>query len=332
QQQLEKSENLLRSILKSAPDAILTVDAQGTIISFNDSAIAIFGRSGHEMPRQAIQNLLQVGRGGELSFGGFLERLASPGSSCQARSSDGRLIPVEVSSGRVGEMDLWTLVVRDVSGLRDLQRQVVSIAEEQQRKLGREIHDDIGQELTGVNLLMEAIESDLAQLPGCDEPKRLAQAIRQRMKRTQALIRSISHGLLVSDLDARGLYEALASMAENISVLYGLKCLWVCPDRPVHLSSATATQLFRIAQEATSNALRHSRASVIQIEMRVDEPAGEIELRVSDNGRGMAGQPRQGMGLNIMEYRAGLIHGRLAIESGKGLAVVCRVKEHDENA
>lgn len=332
QQQLEKSENLLRTILKSAPDAILTVDSEGRIISFNDSAMAIFGRSSHEMPRQVIQEMLQVGRGGVATFGDLLERIANPGSSCQARSSDGRLIPVEVSWGRVGELDLWTLVVRDVSGLRELQSQVVSIAEEQQRKLGREIHDDVGQELTGVNLLIDAIQLDLEKISGCDEPKRLALMISQRMRRTQSLIRNISHGLLVSDLDAKGLYEALASMAENISVLYGIKCKWVCPDRPVHLHSATATQLFRIAQEATSNALRHARASAIQIELRVCETAGEIELRVADNGRGMVGQQRQGMGLRIMEYRAGLIDGRLTIEHGKGLTVVCRVKEHNEDA
>lgn len=332
QQNLEKSENLLRSIFKSAPDAILTVDESGRIISFNDSAFVMFGLTQTEIEKIKIQQLVEVGMPCD-SFNHFLEMLEIPGVGCFARKTHGELIPVEISSSRVGSLSLWTLMLRDVSRLRELQRQVVSIAEDQQRKLGREIHDDVGQELTGVNLLVDALRSDLEKVNQADELNRLAGIVRQRLKRTQSLIRSISHGLLVSDLDTEGLYQAISSLADSITDLHGVRCQWKSPARPVRLPRDSATQLFRIAQEATSNALRHSRASVITMEIVADDSTGEIELRISDNGKGLAHDQSQhdGMGMRIMKYRAGLIGGSLRVETGKGLVVICRVRELRDN-
>jgi two-component system, LuxR family, sensor kinase FixL len=326
QQDLEKSENLLRSILKSAPDAILTVDSNGRIISFNDSATALFGIGESHFDGLEIQNLIETGEK-NTTFDHFIEKMQSPCLNCHARQQKGQLVPVEISSSRVANLPLWTLIIRDVSRLRELQRQLVSIAEEQQRKLGREIHDDIGQEMTGVNMLMDALLIDLESISATNTITDLTNSLKQRLRRAQTLIRSTAHGLLVTDLDSKGLFQALSSLAENTAKLHGIKCNWLPPERPVSLSSETATQLFRIAQEAISNALRHSHGTQIQIEIRIIEETGLVELRISDNGKGITQQKTDGMGLRIMNYRAGLIGGRLTLESGKGLTICCKVKE-----
>ena len=144
---------------------------------------------------------------------------------------------------------------------------------------------------------------------------------------TQA--RHTAHGLYPARLEEEGLASALGELAAQVSARHGLECRLEYPG-PVLLSSNTATiQLYRIAQEAVSNAVKHAHAREIVIHLTRSN--GRVNLSVVDDGVGFAGPMRhnRGMGLNIMEYRTRTIGGTLTVRPGKsaGTEVLCSVAE-----
>lgn len=216
---------------------------------------------------------------------------------------------------------------------KELEREILEITTRQQQIIGQDLHDGLGQELTGLGLMTQT----LAQLlPEQSKGNRIANRLVVGIDHIHRMVRNLSRGLVAIEVDARGLAAALRELAkwttENTGILVNVDCS-KCLTMP---NQATATHVFRIVQEAVTNSLRHGQPRRILVSA-ICEPDG-ICLQVRDDGIGLDDKTpaRHGLGLRIMKYRAGLIGGTLRINSGEdGGAVVTltlpRSNSHDSN-
>jgi len=207
-----------------------------------------------------------------------------------------------------------------------LEREIMAISEREQRKFGHDLHDGLGQRLTGLEMLSHALAEDLkGHAPALTQQ---ARRLNRELRETVTQARLISHSLAPVPLEGDGLMQGLSELAASTSRIPRVKCQFLC-DPPVCVQDVTtATHLYRIAQEAVNNALKHGRAKTIDITL-TDRAEG-VELSVENNGRPLpATKPaNSGMGLNVMRYRAEMIGASLSIESGKrkGVRVTCTLR------
>lgn len=197
---------------------------------------------------------------------------------------------------------------------RRLEGELISASEREQMRIGQELHDGLGQQLTGVALLGEVLHRRLRTqgLPEAEQARRIEALVSEAVSHTRLLAR----GLFPVELEAHGLMSALEQLAVNTRRLHDVRCIFRC-DQPVLLEDredrATAIHLYRIAQEAITNALKHSQARNLLIELQRD--ADGIRLSVRDDGVGLRapGGQADGMGLRTMHYRANLIGAELHV-------------------
>ena len=209
----------------------------------------------------------------------------------------------------------------DITERRALEKEVLDISAEEHRRIGNDLHDGIGQELTGLSMLVDALITALSRksLPEVE----IAEKIDAGIKRSLGQVRALARGMNPVDVDARGLMSALSEMSKRLTELYQVSCSFEC-DEPVLLrDNQTATQLFRIAQEATTNAIKHGKAKRITVSLARSN--GVASLCILDDGigfdndsTGKSGMGNSGMGLRIMGYRSGIIGGQLRVKPRKG--------------
>jgi PAS domain S-box-containing protein len=204
-----------------------------------------------------------------------------------------------------------------------LERQLIESTEREQRRIGRDLHDGLGQHLTALEMMNHALIGQLRDEAPKLEP--LANEISRHIRQIITQTRQLSHGLCPVALTADGLMNALSELAELTRTGGKTACEFACPD-PVLLDDLkVATQLYRIAQEAIGNALRHSGATHIRIGLA--RAGARLELTVEDDGKGLppdfAG--KRGLGLSTMHYRARLIGANLDMASvpGDGVRFCC---------
>lgn len=207
----------------------------------------------------------------------------------------------------------------EIEARRELERQAATVAEAERRRIGYELHDDLGQRLTGISLVAEVLSKQLDGTEGA--LKQSADSIQQSASEAIAQVRRLAHGLMPVGPEPDAFRAALEQLARSSSGSR-VRCSFEY-DEPVDVKNEdVATNLFRIAQEAVSNAIRHAKATNVTV--RLDLRNDKIALSVSDNGRGF--QPPhsdaslrpagpEGRGLEIMEFRASLINYRLDVES-----------------
>ena len=204
-----------------------------------------------------------------------------------------------------------------------LEREILEISEQEQRRIGQELHDSLGQQLTGIAIMSKVLQQKLQKrLP--DEAARVGEIV-QLISQAIDETRQLSRGLHPVALDENGLMSALQALATTTQELFGISCDFRC-DEPVLVEDAsTAVHLYRIAQEAVTNAMRHAKAQRILIELRADER--RAILSIDNDGRRFPKRlPRdKGMGLQIMSYRAEVIGGILEVHGGPtgGTRVTC---------
>lgn len=208
---------------------------------------------------------------------------------------------------------------------RELEKQILEIIGREQRRFGQDLHDGLGQHLTGIELLSQCLEQSLAKKkrPEAEQAATIARHVRDAIKQTKNLAR----GLSPVELEQDGLRAALKELCRSTTEFGRVKCECVCPEPMPIEENTTATHLYRIAQEAVNNAVKHGHASEIRVSFCLSEK-GKRQLSIKDNGTGFAvDQSHGGMGLGIMKYRASVIGAELSIEStpGQGTEVRCRL-------
>ncbi len=206
-----------------------------------------------------------------------------------------------------------------------LEKELLEIGERERRAIGHDLHDSLGQHLTGTAFASQVLADRLADkdLPEAGDARRIVSLIEQGIEIT----RRLSRGLHPMELQAEGLMASLRELAKTTSEQAPVRCQLDC-DPPVLVEDATlATHLYRIAQEAISNACKHGRPTSIFIRLSSDQTG--IQLSVLDDGTGVP-EPLPkgpGMGLRIMAHRASIIGGSLKVSRGAsgGTVVTCTV-------
>jgi PAS domain S-box-containing protein len=211
-----------------------------------------------------------------------------------------------------------------------LGREVLAIAEREQRHIGQELHDGVGQELTGLGLMAQTLAQRLPEAAG---EKRIALRLVAELDCVHRQVRELSRGLIPVHVESRGLAAALDELAARASAASGISVTAECPEWVELPDHPTATQLFRIAQEAVSNALRHGRPRHVYLTL-FTEPNG-LRLRINDDGIGIQSGSDQsdGLGIRIMQFRAAVIGGLLQVgpSVGGGTVVSCTLPGSNGN-
>lgn len=329
---LEASEQRMRAVLDAAMDAIITTDAAGRIESFNAGAERMFGYTAGEVISQSAGILMSAAY--REMFNYYLDRYREtdvPRAISQvreltARRKDGTEFPVQISVRRVDKCGRVTGIVRDITEQRALQKEIVRIATAEQRRIGQELHDSTQQELTGLGLMAEELHELLQRRPEGPECA-LAAKIAAGIATANRRVRLLAKGLVPVAIDAEGLMTALDELAMQTESTYGIRCRFECPSPVKVPNDELALHLYRIAQEAVANAVKHAQGDEISIHLTSD--GGQIELKIADNGIGIRQQARgsQGLGLRIMAHRCNLLGGTFSVQRQEpgGTAVRCRV-------
>lgn len=206
-----------------------------------------------------------------------------------------------------------------------LQEELLDAIAQEQERTGRDLHDGVGQQLTGIAFLAKGLEEKLSRksIPEGADAGKIAVLVAQAVSQT----RNLARGLSPVPVGGNSLMSALEELAASASSLFGVACRFRC-DPPVLLQdNAVATHLYRIAQEAVDNAVKHGQPSQVLISLA--QAGGTITLAMADDGRGLQGEPQnvEGMGLRIMRYRAEVIGAMLDIQSRPqgGVVVTCSI-------
>jgi signal transduction histidine kinase len=204
-----------------------------------------------------------------------------------------------------------------------LEATVLNISEREQQRIGQDIHDGLCQYLTGLKFKSALLEQKLGKLgvSEAEDARRIEVLLSQAIEHARHLAR----GLNPIRLEADGLTTALSELAASITSLFSVSCTFLSQQPLAGVDPARAIHFYRIAQEATSNAIKHGKAT--RITLRLVQQPEAIQLVIEDNGQGLAKVPSatRGTGLHIMDYRARTMGAALEVKPivTGGVAVTC---------
>jgi len=337
-QRADDAARRLAAIVESSDDAIISKTLDGTIASWNSGAVRVYGYAADETIGRPVAMLCPPERVDEVAQN--LERVCRGERVehfvTQRVRRDGRRIDVWLTISPVkdaeGNVIGASAIARDVTDTKALQREVLAIAAAEQRRIGQDLHDDTGQELTGLAMLGQRLARALVakQLAEAEWAAKIVDGLEEALRH----IRALSKGLAPVEVDAEGLMAALADLASRTRELHHVDCTFEC-ERPVRiLDNQTATHLYRMSQEALTNALKHGRPAHLAV--RLDAEGELVTLEIADDGGGLTEFPSgaAGMGLRIMHYRAELIGAKLDIKPNfpTGVRVVCTLNQRHRAA
>lgn len=329
---LQESEERLRAILQTAVEGIITIDDLGVMESINPAAEKIFGYAAQEVIGKNIKMLMPAPY--RQNHDGYLAnyrdtgqaKIIGIGREVVGQRKDGRLFPMDLSVSEVkfANRRLFTGFVRDISERKQLEKAVLEISDREQRRIGQDLHDGLGQHLTGIELRMQLLEQKLAGKKFKSEAASFAEIaafVRDAINQTRRLARGLAPVLL----ETGGLVAALRELCVNSEQMFHIECVLQCDAAVTIEDLGVATHLYRIAQEAISNAVKHGKSKRVQI--KLSEEQKTVILQIEDRGKGLPVPlpESRGMGLRIMQYRAGMIGASLAIQNNAkgGTTIVC---------
>jgi len=319
EQKLRESDARARSILRTTVDAIITIDDKGSIRTFNRAAEELFQFSASEvigknvnvlMPQpyrrehdDYMENYHQTGK----------RKIIGIGREVTGKRKDGSTFPMylAVSEVNVNGQRLYTGIIRDITEQRRLEQEVLRISEHERHRIGQDLHDGLGQMLTGITLINKNIATTLEEEdhPLADEVHETTKLLRE----ADEYARGLSRNLIPVELDSSGLTAALRRLTTNVEKLFNIQCT-LNNILNIHFDDPTSlTHLYRIVQEATSNAVKHGSATKVEISMHHNE--SKLILKIEDNGTGFSSDwdQQKGLGVRIMQFRARLIGANLEI-------------------
>ena len=320
---LRRSEAHLRTIVHNAPIALLAGDKNG-LITFED------GQALNALRRKPAENIghrvAEVYREFPTIAEGVNRALAGEEfSSVLELGSSVLECHYAPSRDEAGSTTGFLSVATNVTERVRLERQLLEISDREQGRIGQDIHDGLCQQLVSIAFDANSLEKSLTSQahPESKFARRMAMLLDEAISES----RRVSRGLYPVRLESEGLVSALKDLARSTSERFGLRCICQADLPDLICDVTTATHLYRIAQEAVNNAIKHSAAHSVVIHLAGFD--GLIELAIQDDGKGIVLPPRRtsGMGLHIMDYRARSIGGTLRVQPGDGggTTVICRV-------
>ncbi len=337
---LREGEVKTRAILETSVDGIITIDEWGIIETFNTAAENIFGYAAEEVIGRNIKVLMPSPYRQEHDgyLRNYLEtgyrKIIGIGREVVGRRKDGSVFPLELAVSEVNlhsGRKLFMGMVRDITTRRRLEQEILRISEQERRRIGQDLHDGLGQMLTGIGLITRNLARTMETQghPGADEVAEVTELIKEADQQARALAR----GLIPVDLEAAGLTSALQRLAHNAEQLFGIRCTFEEVGAVLIHDTGVATHLYRIAQETVSNAVKHGQAKRVKISLAAGN--GRLRLRIQDDGVGFPDEldeAERGMGVRIMHYRARIIGATLEIGArpGGGTTITCTLRRTDE--
>ncbi len=354
EEDLQRAHEFSESLINTARNIVLVLEPGGRIVRFNPYTEALTGWRLAEVQdrdwfdtflpereRPRIRQLFRSATAGQRMHGNIHSIVTRDGQERQIEWYDAPLTNAD------GQLIGLLYTGQDVTERQMLQREILEIAAEEQRRIGQELHDSTQQQLTGLGLLAQYVATSLGKLRQTDDqtqiewPSRLwdriegltqkATRVYEVLVQTAREVNQLARGLIPVEVDAQGLMAALEELTRSVNEVQQVKCTFDSKG-PVEIrDNFTATHLYRIAQEAVNNAIKHSGGDEIIITLC--EVQGLISLRILDNGKGIDEQrDGPGTGLRIMAYRAELIGAMLSIAPamGCGTEIVCTLPQRAE--
>ncbi|MDO8248982.1 MAG: PAS domain S-box protein [Rhodoferax sp.] len=321
---LRSANDLYQHTVNSVMDAIVAIDASRNIVLFNPAAEHMFGHRASEIigkpfdiliPEQVrTRHLGHVDRFAETEVG---SRTMAPQLEITGRRADGKEFPIEstISKFLIGDQLQMTAVLRDVterrlaeievrevnSQLRSLSASLQLVREQERTRISRELHDELGQQLTGLKLSLLWLGTRLKE--GRTAAPDTVDEMRSLLDTAIASVRRISTELRPLILDDLGFAEAVSWQTRDFAKRSALEVTLNLPAAGLVQGDALATALFRIVQESLTNVARHANATQVKIDLVAE--GAKLALTIKDNGQGIQDAARQGgIGLVSMRERA----------------------------
>lgn len=358
---LQESELKFRSVVESAQDAIVTVDSSGRLVALNKGAELLFGFRRSRLVGRSVTLLIpRPLRAAALDAlkslaGGERQHLRRPIQSVGLHR-DGTEVPVEftLAKWRTRSGVFFTGVVRDIrrrraaelalresrehyirlftearameENLRLLSNRVLTVQEEERKLISRELHDEIGQALTAVNVSIAMLRSHEG---GDDAFRRKVDTAQRLLEQSMHIIHQFARELRPSMLDHLGPVAALQNYVKTFTERTGIKTDIEGTVRVDQLNTHQGTVLYRVAQESLTHVHKHAQATRVKIRLRQLPQA--VRMEIADNGRPISSKPlnsakRQPLGLLGMQERVRLVNGQFAIESVPKRGTTVRVE------
>ncbi|RDJ99744.1 hypothetical protein DLM46_26640 [Paraburkholderia lacunae] len=344
--QLNLNEARMMGIIRSSMEAIITIDERQNIVIFNPTAERVFGCTAMEAVGTSLSRFIpERFRAGherhveQFGVTGVSDRQMGKQRVLFGLRSNGEEFPIEASISQIrdGDDKLYTVMLRDITErvkaenalrqsreeLRELSANLQNVREEEKTRIARELHDDLGQQLTALKMDLSSVEQ---QLENTAESRLLQQlrGMRRLIDATVASVRRIAADLRPVMLDDLGLIPAIEWLANDFTNRYGIDVERRIEVGDTRFTPAGATTLFRIVQEALTNVARHAEATLVTLTVHVE--GGVCVVKIADNGQGAshcAPSAEKSFGLLGIRERAHMLGGTVEIHtsSGKGFAL-----------
>ncbi len=325
---LVERERELADLFEEASVGLIWVSPQGVVLRANRAFLRLLKCK----LKQCIGRPLRHFQPDETCVEDLLVQLANRGTirnfPAEFLAATGEARPVLIDANafwRDGRLVHSRWFVRDISQRKRLERELLELSDRERRTFAQELHDGLGQQLGGVAYLANVLHERLMEggaSSQADEAARICSLVRDAVEQTRRLAR----GLSPIREEPEGLSHALEELAMQTREVFKVTCQFHCRKPVQVVETAIAGHLYRIAQEAVNNALKHSGAHKIGI--RLSRRARQLVLTIRDDGKGIGvlSPLRRGLGLRIMQYRSELMRGRLRIgprRDGTGTEVSC---------
>ncbi|HWD19266.1 MAG TPA: response regulator [Verrucomicrobiae bacterium] len=315
---LKKSNERFRLLFERSLDAILISNNRGELIEANSAACNLLGMEREKLLELKWSDLLVKA----------LRQTTEPRADLgevMLRRPDGAVCVIEYSSTQLAA-GLNLSILRDVTERRRLEGEIQEISEREQRRLGQDLHDGLGQSMTGIACLAKVLQQRLAGKNSAESEAagNIATLIHDALAQT----RRISRGLCPVVLDTNDIEAALEQLAENLRAMFSVNCELQCSPGIEIADNAMAVHLYRIAQEAATNAIKHGKAKSIALSFLATK--SRLILRIKDDGQGFSPEASKGkgMGMRVMHHRARMIGASISIREPKegGITVTCSLR------
>lgn len=315
--ELQRAQERFVKAFQASPDAIIITSMEGRYIDVNPSFQRLSGYSRDEVIGRTSQEL---DRWVNLRDRATVARLFRENgvvydyeSRFRTKSGAIREMLLSVEGIELDGVPCVLTIAHDVTERRQLEREILEISERERQRIGYDLHDSLGQHLTGIAFLSKVLAQRLSarQAAEAAEANQIVEFVNQAIGQARKLAR----GLAPVTLETYGLVFALQELAAGVESLFHISCK-VTSDQAIHIADhAVAMHLYRMVQEALNNAVHHGQAKHITITLQI--VAGSLTLTVLDDGVGFSFPPalgeRQGMGLRIMHHRARMIEATLEV-------------------
>lgn len=330
---LQTERNFVAAVLDAVGTAIIVLDLDGIVVQCNRASERISGLRMEELTDKHVWSLFTDPDEGE-RFKRMVERLRSgwrPGTFegyWSGRDGIVRLISWSISELADSSGQTCNIIAAgvDITESKRLEKTILDISAKEEARIGQDLHDGLGQHLTGISFMSKVLEQKLAEesRPEASDAAKIVKLVNESINKT----RELSRGLLPVGSDAEGLMSELERWSGEVSERFGVTCRFICKEPILIYSENVATHLYRIAQEAVNNAIKHGHPT--RIDINLAQSFEGIRLSIRDNGIGLPDnlQRNTGLGLQIMNYRAKMIGGALQVEPSPegGTIVACQLQ------